>query len=114
MAPTNMAAAVRSDGRPAAMVPVMRTKAIIPSMCLFVRVLWVIVFAAAIHIVIAIRVFFVAVALEMVYLGGLNKINAAGFITVVVPVFVVVRIKAAGKIRVPVISIVIAVIPGLM
>ena len=57
-------------------------------------------------------VFFEAVALEMVYMGGINEINAAGFIAVVVPVFVVVRIIAAVIIRVPVISIVIAVIPG--
>ncbi len=90
-----MAAAVRSDGKLAAMVPVMGTKAIIPTMRLFVKVLLVIIPAAAIRIVIAIMVFFVAVALEMVYMGGINEINAAGFIAVVVPVFVVVRIIAA-------------------
>jgi hypothetical protein len=107
-----MAAAVRSDGKLAVMVPVMRTKAIIPTMRLFVRILLAIVSAAVIRIVIAIMAFFVAVALEMVYMGGLDKINAAGFIAVVVPVFVVVRIIAAVIIRIPVISIVIAVIPG--
>ncbi|MDH3799891.1 MAG: hypothetical protein OES70_14690, partial [Desulfobacterales bacterium] len=67
MPPTDMAAAVRSDGKLAAMVPLMGTKAIIPTMRLFVRVLLVIVSAAAIRIVIPIMVFFVAVALEMVY-----------------------------------------------
>ncbi len=56
-------------------------------------------------------VFFVAVVLEMVYTGGLDKKNAGRFIAVV-PVFVVVWVKAAGNIRVPVISIVIAIIPG--
>ena len=87
MAPTDMAAAVRSNGWLAARVPVMRTKAIM--------------------------MFFIVVALEMVYMGGPNKKNAGGFIAVV-PVFVVVRIKAAGKIRVSEISIVIAVVPGFM
>ena len=61
----------------------------------------------------AIMMFFIAVALEMVYMGWLNKKNAGGFIAVV-PVFVMVRIKAAGKIRISGISIVIAVVPGFM
>ena len=58
-----MALAARSDGKLAAMVPVMRTKAIIPTMRLFVKVFLAIVFATVIFLAIAIMVFCVAVAL---------------------------------------------------
>ncbi len=58
-----MALAMRSDGKLAAMVPVMRTKAIIPTMCLFVKVFLAIEFATVLFLDIAIVVFCVAVAL---------------------------------------------------
>jgi len=112
MAPTNMAAAVRADGKLAAMVPAIRTKATITTMCLFVGVLLAVVSAAAIGIVVAIMVFFIAVAFEMAIMGGLNEMNAAGFIAVVVTVFVAVWIVAAIITSAAVISIIIAVIPG--
>ena len=48
----------------------------------------------------------------MVFMAWLGKVNAAGFITEVVPILVVIRIIAAVITRVLVISIVIAVIPG--
>jgi hypothetical protein len=112
MVPTDMVATVRSDGKLAALVPVLRMKAVISTMRLFVRVLLAIVSAAAIRIIIAIVVFFEAVALEMVYMGRDHKINATSFLAVVVPVIVVIRVIAPVIIRVPVISIVIVVIPG--
>jgi hypothetical protein len=63
-------------------------------MGLSVRALLVTVSAAVIGMAIAILVFFGAVALEMVYPGTFGKENAGSFIAVV-PVIVVVRVKAA-------------------
>ena len=90
----------------------MRTEAIIPTMVLFVRALLAIVSAAAIGMVIAILMLFRLIALEMSYMVRLSKINAAGLIAIVVPIFIMVWIIAAVIIRVPVIPIVIAIIPG--
>ena len=83
IASTNMAAAMRRDGKLTAMVPAVRTKATIPTMCLVVRVLLVIVSNAVIHMVIARMLFFIAMAREMVFRKGCNNMNGAGFIVAV-------------------------------
>ncbi len=63
-------------------------------MGLSVGALLVTVSAAVIGMAIAVSVFFGAVALEMVYPGTFGKKNTGSFIAVV-PVSVVVRVKAA-------------------
>ena len=94
MAPTDRAAAVRSVGKLAALMPILRAEAVVHRMGLSVRALLVTVSVALIGMVIAILVLFGAVALEMVYPGTFGKKNAGSFIAVV-PVIVVVRVKAA-------------------
>ena len=94
-------------GKPAPMVPPIRTEATAPMMCLLP-----IVPAMTILTIMAIMALIIAVSFDMTFMGGPDIVNAGSFIAVVVFVFVAIRIIPAVITGIPVISITVALISG--